>query len=123
MSRDLVRLRRAAAEFFLEGYEYPEANRILGQTAAEHQSAARKSLFTARTLPDGYFTWIVYLIWLERILEVTQVALLAVEVEGLALLKQEREKFQASHPACPHCGMPNTKHELRCRECMEELGK
>lgn len=121
--RDRSALERAAAEFFAEGYEYPLASRILAETAAEHQAAARKSLMPQRTVPDGCFTWIAYLVWLERVLELAQVALAAVEVEGLLVLKRERSRFQASHPPCPNCGMPNAAHALRCRECMEEIGR
>jgi hypothetical protein len=90
---------------------------VLAQTAPEHRSEARKSLLPTRTLPDGYYTWIAHLIWLEHILEITHVPLAAVEVEGLVTLKRERNVFQANHPPCPHCGMPNEAHALVCREC------
>ena len=122
-ARDLKTLQRAAAEFFDEGYEYPVAAKILRDTAPEDQAAARKSLMPQRTAPDGCFTWIGYLVWLERVMEIVDVPLAAVEAEGLMLLKRERIRFQAQHPACPHCGMPNEAHALRCRECMEEIGK
>jgi hypothetical protein len=121
--RDSKGLRTAAQEFFEEGYAYPEANRILSQTLPENQAVARKALLPQRTLPDGYYIWIAHLIWLERILEIAPVEMAAVEVEGLVLLKQERGRFRAEHPPCPHCGMPNEPHALRCRECMGEIGK
>jgi len=75
----------------------------------------------ARTVPDGCFLWIDYLLWLERMLEIEDLPLNAVEAEALLVLKRERNRFQAEHPPCPHCGMPNESHALRCRECMEEI--
>jgi len=120
--RDLAMLRRAAAEFFIAGFVAPEVARILAGTPPELQEAARASLSPPRTVPDGGFVWIGYLIWLERVLEILDLPLTAVEVEALMVLKSERSKFQAAHPACPHCGMPNEAHALRCRECMGEIG-
>jgi hypothetical protein len=120
---DLKRLRVAAGEFFNEGFVYPEASRILAQTAPENLAAARKALLPQRSLPEGYYIWITYLIWIERVLEIVPLDLTAVEVEGLMVLKQERNHFKAEHPDCPHCGMPNEAHALRCRECMHEISR
>jgi hypothetical protein len=124
--RDLAMLRRAAAEFFIEGFMAPEVARMLANTAPELQERARASLMSVdgkpmRTVPDGAFLWIRYLIWLEQVLEIMPLTLNAVEVEALMVLKRERGRFQAAHPACPHCGLPNEAHALRCRECMGEI--
>jgi hypothetical protein len=124
--RDLAMLRRAAAEFFLEGFVAPEAERILKDTRPEDREKARASLYSVegkpiRSAPDGAFAWINYLCWLERVLEIVDLPLAAIEVEALMVLKRERNKFQAEHPPCPHCGMPNEVHALRCRECMESI--
>lgn len=121
--RDLEMLRRAVKEFFAEGFAAPEAERAMRGTQPEHWEEARKALMPARTVPDGCFQWIFYLIWLESVLEITAVPLTAEEVEALRTLKRERMRFQAEHPPCPHCGMPNESHALRCRECMGEIGK
>ncbi|MHB1673771.1 MAG: hypothetical protein ACYCSP_05920 [Acidobacteriaceae bacterium] len=121
--RDLNLLRRAAQEFFAEGFAAPEAERALRGTDPELLEEARKSFMPPRSVPDGCFHWIHYLIWLEGVLEITDVPLTAEEVEALRTLKRERARFQAEHPACPHCGMPNESHALRCRECMGEIGK
>ena len=120
--RDLAMLRRAAAEFFIEGFVAPEIARILAGTKPEDWEAARCSMTPPRTAPDGAFRWIEYLIWLERVLEIEKVPLNGEEVEALMTLKQERIHFQNEHPACPHCGMPNEALALRCRECMKEIG-
>ena len=124
--RDLAMLKRAAAQFFLEGFFAPEVARILTHTPPELQEAARASLLSIdgqpiRTVPDGAMTWIGHLIWLEQVLEITPVELNAVELEGLIVLKRERARFQAAHPPCPHCGMPNEPHAIHCRECMEAI--
>jgi hypothetical protein len=120
--RDLAMLRRAAAEFFIEGFMAAEVARIVANTPPENQEAALKSLMAPRTVPEGGFIWINYLIWLERVLDLVDVPLTAVEVEALMVLKRERIRFQNEHPPCPHCGMPNEAHALRCRECMGEIG-
>jgi|ERR1035441_3058584 hypothetical protein len=120
--RDQAMLKRAAAEFFLEGFVAPEAERVLRNTPAEQHAEVLKAQMPPRTVPDGAFTWIRYLIWLENVLEVVDLPLHAVEVEALLALKRERDRFQAEHPPCPHCGMPNESHALRCRECMGEIG-
>ena len=120
--QDLALLKSAAAEFFIEGFMAPEVNRILATTEPARQEAARKSLSPQRTVPDGAFAWVNYLIWLEQVLELVDVPLSGVEVEALMVLKRERNRFQVEHPPCPHCGMPNEAHALRCRECMESIG-
>ena len=119
--RNLALLRQAAAEFFVEGFMAPEVERILMNTAPEHQDEARKSLMPERSVPDGAFGWVSYLIWLERVLELVDVPLTGIEVEALMALKRERVRFQAEHPPCPHCGMPNEAVAMRCRECMGEI--
>ena len=116
-------VRRAAAEYFIEGFVYAELHRMLESTPTlEGRLAARASLQPPRSVPDGCFVWINHLVWLERLLEIAPVPLTAAEAEGLMVLKRERDRFQAEHPPCPKCGMPNAIHALRCRECMEEIG-
>jgi hypothetical protein len=122
-SRDPDALARAAAEFFEEGYEYPIASKILADTPVELQAEARGKLLPRRTVPDGCYVWASYLIWLERVLDVVDLQLAAAEVEGLMILRRERNRFESGHPPCPRCGMPNALHLLRCRECMAEIGK
>ena len=119
MNADL--LRRAAAEYFNEGFVYAEIHRIVEDTPQEKRQDARESLQPPRTVPDGCFVWINHLVWLERVLEIAAVPLTAAEAEGLLVLKRERDRFQAEHPPCPHCGMPNEPHALNCRECMETI--
>lgn len=116
-------LRRAAAEYFSEGFLNAEINRIVENTDPERRLEARESLQPARSVPDGCIVWINHLVWLERLLEVAAVPLTAVEAEGLLVLKRERDRFQASHPPCPQCGLPNEPHAIRCRECMAEIGR
>jgi hypothetical protein len=116
-------LRRAAAEYFNEGFVYAEIHRILENTPPENRQAARDSLLPPRSVPDGCFIWIGHLVWLERVLEIANVPLTAAEAEGLLVLQRERNRFQAGHPPCPRCGMPNEPHALNCRECMAEINR
>lgn len=119
MNRALVR--KAAAEYFLEGFLYAEIDRVLRNTEPSLRAEAYERLRFKRSVPDGCFSWIQHLVWLEGILDVTALPLNAEETEGLVVLKRERLRFQAEHPACLKCGMPNEAHALRCRECMAEI--
>jgi len=119
VNRELVR--RAAAEYFVEGFVHAELRRVLDSTEPELREQARASMAAPRTVPEGCFVWIGYLVWLERLLEITAVPLTAAEAEGLMVLKRERDRFQAEHPPCPKCGMPNEAHALNCRECFAEI--
>jgi hypothetical protein len=115
-------LEKAAEEFLAEGYEYQTAAKILEKTAPEHLEEARRKLLPPRTVPDGCFVWLSYLIWLDDILEVVPgLQLLASEAEGLLVLRRARNRFLNTHPPCPHCGLPNEAHADRCRECMGEI--
>lgn len=114
-------LKLAAAEYFNEGFVYAEVQRIIDNTDPDAREAAREALAPRRTIPDGCFVWINYLVWLERVMEIARVPLTAAEVDGLLVLKRERTRFQAAHPPCFKCGMPNEPHALNCRECMEEI--
>lgn len=118
---NLKLLRRAAAEYFIEGFLSAETRRRLDQALPEERIDVLEAMQPLRTVPEGCFTWIAHLIWLEQVLEIVPVPLTASEVEGLLVLKQERLRFQAEHPPCPKCGMPNEEHAIRCRECMAEL--
>jgi hypothetical protein len=120
---DVAGVRKAIQEFFNEGFAFPEYEKMARDTQPMHHAEMRAKMLPPRTLADGYYTWVFYLVWLERILEVAQISLFAVEAEGLVVLKQERNRFQAKHPPCPHCGMPNEEHAFYCRECMGEIGK
>ncbi len=121
MNREM--LRRAAAEYFVEGFMASEIRRMVEGTPPELREEALESMAPPRTTPDGCFVWINYLLWLERLMEIAPVRLTAVEAEGLMVVKRERERFQAEHPPCPHCGLPNEKHALHCRECMEVINR
>jgi len=122
--RNLRLLEQAAAEFLEEGFQYPLLKKILDDTAPEHHEQAKSKMLAPRTVPEGYFVWLGYLIWIERVLElVPTIELTAVEVESLLVLRRARNKFQAEHPPCPRCGMPNEQHALRCRECMKEINR
>jgi hypothetical protein len=114
-------LRRAAAEFFVEGFEYAEKQREIESTDAEDRLMAIEALRPRRSVPEGCFAWINHLIWLERMLEIVPLGLTAEEAEGLLVLKRERTHFQAEHPPCPSCGMPNEPYALNCRECMAAI--
>lgn len=114
-------VKRAAAEYFIEGFMHAEVARAIESTPESHRVDALESMRPPRSVPDGCFVWIGHLVWLEKILELTPVPLTAAEAEGLSILKRERARFMAAHPPCPHCGLPNEPHAFTCRECMGEI--
>lgn len=117
-------LERAAGEFLLEGYEYRTAGKIIQDTHPDDREEAREKLLSPRTVPEGCFVFLQYLIWLEQVLEIVpSLQLMAEEVAGLLILRRARNRFQHAHPPCPHCGMPNEEHALSCRECMKEISR
>jgi|GEM_PF-6443994 len=117
----LALVRRAAAEYFSEGFQYGDIARTIENTPPEERVAAYESLRPRRTVPEGCFVWIAHLVWLEGMLKVAPIQLTAEEAASLQVLKEERQHFQATHPACPRCGLPNSPHAFRCRECMAEI--
>jgi hypothetical protein len=114
-------LKRAAADYFNEGYEYAEIERTLKNTEPALRAEAYETMRPKRSVPDGCFAWISHLVWLERLLEIADPPLTGEEAEGLLVLKRERSRFQAEHPPCPKCGMPNEEHAFKCRECFAEI--
>lgn len=114
-------LRKAAAEYFSEGFMYAEIERVVKNTEPSLRAEAYETMRFKRTVPDGCFAWIAHLVWLERVLEIAEPKLTAQEAEGLLILRRERARFQAEHPPCPKCGLPNEEHAFRCRECMAEI--
>lgn len=115
-------LAAAADEFLEEGYAYPVALQQLKHTAPEYLGEAIEKLLPHRTSADGLFVWFKHLVWLEGILDIQpQLELTASEVEGLKILRQARTRFLQSHPPCPHCGMPNERGTLTCRDCLKGI--
>lgn len=120
MNPDAVR--KAAAEYFNEGFESGEIRRILRDTDPALRVEAYEARRAPRSVPDGCFRWVEHLVWLESVLDYG-VDLTAEEAQGLVIVKRERARFQSEHPYCSKCGMPNEAHALRCRECMAEMPK
>lgn len=119
MSQGIVQ--RAIAELFNEGFMASEISRTLENTPPDLRPLAFESMRPKRTVPDGLFEWAHHLFWLEKLLDIVPVELTAVETVGLIALKQERARFQKTHPSCFKCGMPNEANAFRCRECMADL--
>lgn len=118
-------LEQAAKEFLIEGYEWPEVEKVLRSTAdPAARQEAREKLLSPRTVPDGCFYFLQHIIWLDGMLEIApHLPLFAEEAEGLLILRRARNWFQRTHPPCPYCGMPNEEHALQCRECLKEIAR
>lgn len=121
MTRSMASI--AINELFDEGFMASEIARTIANTEPDLRPHAYESMRPERTVPDGCFEWAHHLVWLEQLLEVSPVPLMAIEAEGLVMLKRERARFRNDHPPCPRCGMPNDKAAFACRECFAEIRK
>ena len=76
-------------------------------------------------VPYALELWIAHLGWLDRLAAGVQFNLddlTAEEARGLALLRQEREKFWQAHRSCPQCQSVNVRGASFCGTCGAEFG-
>lgn len=126
VSRDYEGLRIAALELFEEARTTREQERRFRNIDLDRTVNAEQLIEQAmpkRTLSDGYYSRVRYLLWLERTQEagVNFKNLQVSEVEGVGAVNEARSEFKSKYPPCPRCGFPNTKFMPRCGECGAEL--
>jgi hypothetical protein len=112
---DYPALRIAAREFYEEQWEW-------GRVEAAGDVANRRQLIEQsvppRTLAEGYYVWVAYLVWLLRAVDHVQFRELhAADVEGLKIVIDARNEFLRHHPRCARCGAMNDKFAMNCCEC------
>jgi len=126
VARDIPGTRKAIVELFRYAYDDQDRKKrqrlaLLAANGDEVIRGGAKDL----TLPDGYYSRVAFLIWLQERLDlgvgVDQLSLTAHDVEGLIVLAQEKAKFDREHPGCMRCGTRNTLGMFQCRKCGQSL--
>jgi hypothetical protein len=114
-------LRIAAREYYEEGWGWRKVRRASKQQLANREEFIRKTL-PPRTLADGYYLWIDYLVWLLSTVETLRIETLAAsEVEGIRIVSEARAEFARKHPRCYRCGAQNENFAMRCAECQQDF--
>ena len=122
VARDYEGLRRAALEYFAEGLAAERQRRMLALagTAANRDELLR-SESPARTLSDGYYTRVEYLLQLRQMIECgvqfQPEKLRVSELRGMAAVESARREFLREHPSCPKCGSLAERHDVACVNC------
>jgi hypothetical protein len=130
VARDYRGLRTAALEFFAEALLDQRAERTLAR-AAEYTASGTDmdglidSFAPRRSLADGYYTRVDYLLSLRRLFDAGVTfkldELRVTEVEGMRVVEDARQEFLRTHPACGKCGAVCEPADLRCYRCQSSL--
>lgn len=124
VARDYEGLKIAARELLEESLRADDRERLeaLAEQAPNREEILARTAEATRTLADGYYTRIAYLVLLERARELGSAFRLeeleATEFHGLVMLEAARAEFATDHPPCPGCGAPRaTPFATRCSKC------
>lgn len=122
VERDYPNLRIAASEAFEQGWAWHGAMRTLRRGRVADQTEFLQRVIPQRSLAEGYYAWIDYLIWLSATHDIVPFReLSAIEVEGIKIIRAARDKFLSDRVRCGKCGSLNDKHALACSECGERF--
>jgi hypothetical protein len=122
VERDYPNLAIAAREVFEEGWSFRKVERTLRQNDVRERADLIQKVVGKRTLAEGYYEWVSYLLWLSRMHEIVEFhGLLFIEVRGIEVVREQKTLFMAAHPGCYKCGAMNEKFAMRCVECKADL--
>jgi hypothetical protein len=125
VARDYDGIRIAAREWYEEAHRWPRVQRKLllhGRTIDNREAYIRSEL-PQLTVAAGYYSWVSYLAWLDRVHEIACFRdLTADEAEGLRVLRDARNEFLSKHAHCPKCGGLNDKGAIGCADCGAKFG-
>lgn len=99
VERDPVGLRAAAFEMFVETMTKVERER------------------PARSLADGYYYQVEYLLWLKSRQRVAKLDLSAQDVEGICAVDSAHDEFTDKYPQCGSCGQRVGKFLMSMHKC------
>jgi hypothetical protein len=126
-SRDLTALERYLPLFIEKAATEVSAlaarRRVLRRSAAVNPERVDRIVPDAPRIPHAFELWIGHLGWLERLshgVRFTLDDLTTEEARGLALLRQERERFWQAHSSCPVCNSVNPRSATFCGGCGQE---
>jgi len=122
IARDYDGLKQAAFELLEEARMEPQ-NEKLRRLAEQASNTDRvlDGIKSQRTLAEGYYVRIGFLLELESVLQLgveLKLNLDLSEMQGLRSIQQARREFGTKHPPCRGCGTPVDEHwQARCPEC------
>lgn len=123
IARDYGGLQRALVELLEEVWMEPQRQRA--ERMAEYAENAEEILAgtgSRRTLADGYYSRVGFLLELEAIMQLgvtfAAASIDMSEIHGLAALAAARRQFDALHPPCRKCGARlDNEGETTCPAC------
>jgi ribosomal protein L40E len=121
--RDFGGLRVAAAEMFVEAFLGSDLDEVLKGSLRENAVDALMHATPKRSVSQGYFLWVGYLLWLRSVtaLPGSGIELMADEAEGLLVVNEAEAEFRRQHPSCWKCGALNEASACSCRRCQAEF--
>ncbi|SRR6266487_768348 len=125
IAHDYGGLKRATLELLEEARLEPQRqrNERIAEHAAENAERVLAATAAERSLADGYYQRIGYLLELESVLQLgaglSMLLLDMSEMHGLAAVVAARRQFDVLHPPCRKCGVRlEYEWETECRGCM-----
>lgn len=125
VATDFEGLRRAAVEYLEECVTADERERRWQKShTAANRDELQQQLAPRRTLAEGYYARVGYLLDLQEMIEIglqfRTADLKHKELAGLMAMRDARAEFEQRWPACG-CGTRNIKLSPKCRGCGREL--
>jgi hypothetical protein len=124
VASDFIGLKTAALELMEEALMASERDRIekLASMAANRDAILASYGGPERTMADGYYTRVGYLLDLESFISLgagAQIELELTEARGILCIREARDKFRRMHPPCAGgCGRLLTNaNERKCSDC------
>jgi len=111
----------AALEILKESLNNERLQRQLSRIEPDDPQMLK--LLPARKLADGYYDWVMYLLWLRNKMSagVEFGEVFADEAEGITAIALATQDFERDHPQCPACGERGYRGMRRCPNCTREL--
>lgn len=121
VARDYDGLKQAALELLEESRSEPQNEKLrrVAEGAANREQILQ-GIVSHRTLAEGYYMRISYLLELESMIHigVDLGDLEMSEMYGLASIQHARREFDSTHPLCTGCQAVRLEQgETRCPEC------
>jgi hypothetical protein len=123
VARDYGALKRAMLELLEEARQEPERRRAERMAQyAENAEQMLAGMVPKRTLADGYFARVYYLLELESVMQLgvkfSAAEMDVSEMHGLAALAAARRQFDVLHPPCKRCGVRlENEGQTQCQDC------
>lgn len=121
VAQDVEGIRAAALEIFEQSIGTERLERQLSRLPSDDPQ--REKLLPASKLSEGYYDWVLYLLWLRNKLAagIEFKEIMADEAEGLTAIALALQDFEREHPRCCHCGERGFRGMRVCPNCAKEV--